>query len=331
MDIFGKPFPERVLTGRLGESTVWERLNWTGLHAEFEALDHFSELPAFKGSTFRGALGHPLVRQGCWHGEAGCGEDVCERPHACVKGSLWMEMRGPRGSLPQAYLVVAPPDPRRRFRAGDVLTMGVRLVGDARPWVPWVERALASIDTFGQLNAGRWRVRKLWAEDGNQTEHLLLDAGRMVLPRVLPVVQAMDVVGRLPWRTDVVLRFLAPVDVKIEGRQDIPPSGTDLLWLLVGRVHDLVTLYGGEADPVDLKPFKALAQQVRTAKSALEQQNTRRLSSRASGAHPLRGWMGELVLGGIPAELWPFLVLGQFVHVGRNPSMGLGRYQVLPP
>jgi CRISPR/Cas system endoribonuclease Cas6 (RAMP superfamily) len=42
------------------------------------------------------------------------------------------------------------------------------------------------------------------------------------------------------------------------------------------------------------------------------------------------GWMGhlELDIQGLD-ELWPYLWLGQWLNVGKNASMGFGRYSVV--
>jgi CRISPR-associated endoribonuclease Cas6 len=42
------------------------------------------------------------------------------------------------------------------------------------------------------------------------------------------------------------------------------------------------------------------------------------------------GLVGRALLSDIPEPLWPYLILGQWVHPGKSASFGLGRYFVLP-
>jgi hypothetical protein len=54
-----------------------------------------------------------------------------------------------------------------------------------------------------------------------------------------------------------------------------------------------------------------------------------RYSNRLEGKHPLSGLVGHALLSNIPEPLWPYLILGQWVHVGKSASFGQGRYEVL--
>ena len=40
------------------------------------------------------------------------------------------------------------------------------------------------------------------------------------------------------------------------------------------------------------------------------------------------GLVGEAVYEGDLAPFWPFLVFGQWAHVGKNATFGLGRYEL---
>ena len=59
-------------------------------------------------------------------------------------------------------------------------------------------------------------------------------------------------------------------------------------------------------------------------------QTWERYSNRLEGKHPLSGLVGRALLSDIPEPLWPYLILGQWVHVGKSASFGQGRYIVLP-
>jgi CRISPR/Cas system endoribonuclease Cas6 (RAMP superfamily) len=42
----------------------------------------------------------------------------------------------------------------------------------------------------------------------------------------------------------------------------------------------------------------------------------------------LGGVVGRMELEDLPKALWPWLRLGELVHVGKGTSFGLGRYRV---
>jgi hypothetical protein len=51
-----------------------------------------------------------------------------------------------------------------------------------------------------------------------------------------------------------------------------------------------------------------------------------RYSSRQKSTMTLGGIVGQVQFTNIPDLLWPMLYLGQWTHVGKNASFGLGRY-----
>ena len=50
--------------------------------------------------------------------------------------------------------------------------------------------------------------------------------------------------------------------------------------------------------------------------------------SRTRHRHDLSGFVGEITFRGNLREFWPFLVLGQYVHVGDNAVFGRGWYRI---
>ncbi|MCI5210986.1 MAG: CRISPR system precrRNA processing endoribonuclease RAMP protein Cas6 [Candidatus Electrothrix sp. ATG2] len=53
-------------------------------------------------------------------------------------------------------------------------------------------------------------------------------------------------------------------------------------------------------------------------------------SARQGKALELRGFLGTVDFAPAEPELfWPFLYLGQWLHIGKQASKGFGRYQLL--
>lgn len=60
-------------------------------------------------------------------------------------------------------------------------------------------------------------------------------------------------------------------------------------------------------------------------------QEMERYSSRQKTAMKMGGVMGDFDLAAEQAkDIWPLLWLGQWVHIGKLTTMGLGRYEILP-
>ena len=66
-------------------------------------------------------------------------------------------------------------------------------------------------------------------------------------------------------------------------------------------------------------------------RSALHWQDWSRFSSRQQREMTLGGVLGEWTLEGDLSRLFPWLWLGQWLHVGKNATMGMGRYEIQTP
>jgi CRISPR/Cas system endoribonuclease Cas6 (RAMP superfamily) len=73
-----------------------------------------------------------------------------------------------------------------------------------------------------------------------------------------------------------------------------------------------------------------LSSGIRCTSSRLEPCAFRRYSNRQGQNHPLTGVVGRVVLTSIPPDLWPYLVLGQWIHVGKESAFGMGKYVLEP-
>jgi len=97
---------------------------------------------------------------------------------------------------------------------------------------------------------------------------------------------------------------------------------------IIRRVSSLQDFYTAQALDADFQQLKQLAQQA-DVRTALFYQKQQRYSAKHQQLLEAGGLMGQLHINmkGLQA-LWPYLYLGQWLHVGKQASFGYGCYEL---
>jgi hypothetical protein len=151
-------------------------------------------------------------------------------------------------------------------------------------------------------------------------------ASRRVLPHTarwsLPVLPDPGVPGV------VHLHLLTPLRLQHNGRAlgvaELAPR--TLFSQLLRRVNLMLDLHLGiRPAPFDVHALLALAERLRDDRSELRWMDWTRYSARQQQEMPLGGVLGRWTLQGDDlAALLPWLSLGQWLHLGKNASLGMG-------
>jgi hypothetical protein len=131
----------------------------------------------------------------------------------------------------------------------------------------------------------------------------------------------------------ITLQFLTPLRLQENGHA-LPPARLtprQLLMALVRRASLLVEHHHGQ-------PLLTPAQFTELAHAAngieglvqMEWRDWTRRSARQQCTMQLGGCIGTWTLTGDLAPFWNFLRLGEYLHVGKEASFGLGQYRLLP-
>ncbi len=289
---------------------------------------------------------------------------VCRRPDRCASGAMFddqvmslpldREGRGesplirpygppspPRGEglslgfdRPRAYVLVPPPRRRGSYAAGETIRFGVTLVGRGRVWSPWVVAAMAGIGRRGiGVERQHWSLVRIGAvgADGGLVE---IDPGTAGDGAVVPELSGAGIIADGPPPTpQAIVALVTPADLQQKGRRLDRLDGPAFFRRLIRRIGTLVETYcppSPEAGACDYRALADLADQVAVEDQQVAVQTWERYSNRQEAKHPLSGLVGQALFTHIPEPLWPYLILGQWVHVGKGASFGQGRYLVLP-
>ena len=310
-----------------------------------EALDPI-RLPSYSGSAWRGLLGQSLRHSVCVTRAPTC--EGCLLRQQCAY-STFFESPAPPAQATQRYrvlphpFVLEPPAPGQREHApGERLSLGLTLIGPAAELLPYLIHTLQRAGERGLgRERGRFRLLEVLQETrpGSddwqpvfETRVGRLNAFRSEAPRAGPLPDPAP--GSSPSPASLPLALLTPLRIKQRGHY-VRPHQLDaraLLGTLATRIERLGALYGtsGPEEGFERAALHAAIDQVQVETVQLRWVEWTRYSSRQRTTMQLGGLLGTLQLNGPGlAPLWPLIALGQWLHLGKNTSFGLGRYRLL--
>lgn len=286
-------------------------------------------LPDYAGSALRGAFGGALRAAACMTKQKTCAG--CPLIATCPYAALFeTPLPADHGMLktaraPSPYVIEPPPWGGRQYAPGEALSFHVVLVGRALEHLPLVlwafQRALARGVGAGD---GRARLERVLHE-GEEATLVLAGPEDAVREHPNAVPPGLTFCGN-----EVRLEFHTPLRLQEEGRalgpQELAPR--TFLMALVRRAAFMHEFHGGGRLDLD---FKELARQAAAieGEKRLAWRDWTRYSSRQQRKMQLGGVVGQWILRGELAPFLPFLHLGQWLHVGKETTFGLGGYALI--
>lgn len=301
-------------------------------------------LPEYPGSLLRGQFGAGLRQLACMTRQADC--DGCPLLPSCPYTRIFTAPAPAAHSLqrfsaiPNPYVVEPPPIQfdtdgrsahRTHYEQDEVCDFDMVLTGHALEQLPLVivawQRALAR-----GLSKSRSRLELesvSWQQENGQQ--------LVVWEKDLPRIEEHNPELSIPPCPDnsavLHLDFHTPLRLQHQGR----PLGPELLQVralisnLVRRCALLLEFHAqqpqwGSAARTTIDLSSSIADQRR-----LRWFDWRRYSSRQGREMHLGGVLGRWTLDlppSIAQQLWPWLYLGQWLHVGKNATFGMGGYRL---
>lgn len=299
---------------RLSDLPTLLRLRWT-----FRFVEEF-HAPRYLGSALRGLLGHGLRKTACVTRKPVCGG--CVLVDSCIYTQTF-EPSARSDSNSRVPLVLAVPlTAGRTIPQGGKLCIEMTLQGDTSQSLPYLVRAFELAGRRG-LNPNNTRFELTEVSSlsafGNGDWHAIYSGRELELPgptSIPKIPQASDRI-RLDWMTPLRLKRKG----HLIGAKEF--NGSILLNALLYRYFDLVD------ERPDQSTLAATCGLDPLVGNQLYWRDWTRYSSRQKTRMQIGGLLGHLAIDSSHlAEWWPLLWMGQWLHLGKFTSIGLGRYRL---
>ncbi|MDY0331669.1 MAG: CRISPR system precrRNA processing endoribonuclease RAMP protein Cas6 [Thiomonas sp.] len=283
--------------------------------------------PRFAGSAWRGALGHELRRIACLTGAREC--EGCTLLHQCAYSYLFATPVPPEATKLTRYSEA--PNPyvlgEEHMEPGKI-RLHLTLFGKSNRHLPLMYQALLRGASGEKGIAGRRMAfveMRQWRDAGEEWASILTSHGAPqgnapTTPKAPPC----------PFGT-IEIELMTPLRIRRNGRHVTPEqfAFSDLFGNLLRRISLLTSFHTDTPLDVDFSGLNQNARTVPLLAAQLQWVDLRRHSQRQHTDMEIGGLVGSVwVDGALLESFWPFLWLGQYTHVGRSTTMGLGAYRL---
>ncbi len=296
------------------------------------------ELPAFnKGQTIRGGFGTLFRRLVCIDLRLECA--TCELRYRCAYTQVFNPFvpsdatrLSKNWNIPRPFVFKPPLGTKTRYSPGEPLVFDCVLVGEAIAYLAYFIVAFRELGEGGfGLNRARCHLSLIEAigPDG-ETSPVYDGRDRTVHPPQQDVSWHSIMDHAQAWRSvnEIRIRFLTPTTLKAEGKMIAVPHFHHLLKRLRDRLNALAYFYCGSPLDLDFKAFGEQAEQIQSLPTHSRWVDRRRRTRRGF-TQKLSGFIGEVTYQGELQPFLPLLLLGEYIHVGKNAAFGNGWYRVL--
>lgn len=316
------------------------------------AVQQTLQLPDYAGSLLRGQFGAALRGVACMTRQPTCAG--CPLLQTCPYSRIFEAPAPSKGEhalqnfshIPNPYIVEPPAPGARLLNTGDTLTFHLVLVGHAIDQLPLIilalQRGLAQGLTKARVPTDLVQVEHV---DHSGTAHLIWHCQRPTLAEHAATLNVrakhLKVGNALSLETDglnctnLSLHITTPLRLQRQsqplGLGQLEPRA--LIAAIARRAALLMEFHAGrEGWGEAAKAVIHLSESLYDTQD-LHWHDWTRSSSRQQQQMTLGGVMGHWTLRAdnpaVLATIWPWLWLGQWLHGGKNATMGLGGYSLV--
>ncbi|MGH7963273.1 MAG: CRISPR system precrRNA processing endoribonuclease RAMP protein Cas6 [Candidatus Binatia bacterium] len=315
-----------------------ERCDFTFAHYRFHLTPREPlEMPAMgKGTTIRGGFGTAFRRLVCIDLRLDCA--ACDLRYTCPYTQVFnpfvppdAERLSKNQNIPRPFVIKPPLETTTRYLPGEPLVFDFVVMGEAINYLPYFIVAWRELTAGGfGLNRARCVLSTIEALSLGGSVSAVYDGKEGVVRPPQENLRWEEITARVAAFCDlqeITVHFLTPTTVKAEGEMVTVPQFHHLIKRLRDRVNALSYFYCGGALDLDFRKLGEQAEQIKTV-SVHSRWVDRNRRTRRGETQDLSGFVGAITYRGELAPFLPLLLLGEYIHVGKNAAFGNGWYQM---
>jgi len=230
---------------------------------------------------------------------------------------------------PHPFILKPPFGDENCYDIGDDLCFELTLIGKGTDYLPYFIYTFEKLGEAGfGKSRGKFQLAKVTSLNLENNETEIYNSSEKILHPGYHTINAESLAHQDTAPVQLTLNFLTPTRIKYSGKYVLDLEFHILIRNLLRRVASLAYFHCGEALELDFKALIEKARRINTTFRKLHWYDWQRYSTSQQTPMRLGGFIGEIGFKGELDEFFPFLRLGEHIHIGKNTAFGLGRYNV---
>ncbi|MDR0822173.1 MAG: CRISPR system precrRNA processing endoribonuclease RAMP protein Cas6, partial [Endomicrobium sp.] len=228
--------------------------------------------------------------------------------------------------IPRPYVFETEFADKRNYKKDAVFKFNLLLFGKAMEFAPHFIFSFIELGKIGFTNKKyKFALEKAIDNIGN----VVFD-GKEILKKA-DIICAKDLIDDAKAKESInkiEIEFITPFRLEVSGKLIKKPNFMDIIKVLTRRISAISKYHCGGIEQVNHLELINKANDIEM-ESHLGWFDWTRYSARQKTKMELGGLLGNIVLKGGLDVFMPYLLLGSFIHIGKNCTFGLGKYRIL--
>jgi hypothetical protein len=230
-------------------------------------------------------------------------------------------------AVPHPFVIEPPLEKKTWYEKGEELNFSLVLIGKGIDYLPYFIYAFEETGKMGiGKDRGKYEIFQVVNyEPGGNEKTLYGNEKKLTSPQY--ILSEEDFKEETDMN-ELTFNFITPTRIKYEEKLVNRPEFHMLIRNILRRTGLLSYFHCNSMKDIDYKEVIERAKDVMLVSSELIWEDWERYSSRQDRRMKLGGFLGKVKFKGNFNEFMPFVLPGQYIHLGKGASFGLGKYEV---
>jgi hypothetical protein len=293
----------------------------------------------YLGSILRGGFGNILKKSICTNNEGICKK--CSLKEICIYAYIFETHRGKFQSFsyelseyPHPY-ILEPPFSINYFEPHNRISFNLVLIGRAVELLPYfiltfkdLGKKGISIPDEDKVKRTRYILEKV-EDNFTGTEIYSLYSNYMNSNFTIKDFSSIVEDSRFYDRERLMIKFITPTRIVIENKLASNIDFPLFIRSLLRRISIISQVHCNSTLNLPYRDILQIASAVKTTDSDIFWSNWERYSTRQKKVIKLGGFLGKVTFGEGWYQFAPFIKLGEYIHIGKSTTFGLGKYIIM--
>lgn len=280
-------------------------------------------LPTNKASMLRGGFGNIFKRLNCINKSSKTCKN-CPVTETCSYSYIFETMEYSQKTRP--YIIEVPFNDKRSFKKDDIIPFTIVLLGKAVNYLPHFIFTFIELGKKGLTKKNyKFKLEKVIDSNNNIVfqDDKIIKKGKILNWDEIVKNTKLNIKDKL------TLNFTTPLRLTENNKLISQISFEIIMKKLTKRINDIYKYHCNTIEKVDYKPLIQKAENISIALNNLKWKDWVRYSNRQKTKMTFGGLLGNITFKGNFEEFLPYIILGSYIHIGKNCTFGQGKYEIV--